>query len=629
MGHVYRHRARRTRLNPDPWYTVLFVGLLVLAGSLLAGGLVGVFFDPFYFWFQKPVPKGLWPTIVVTMGLLGVAYIVVGLAGIGATRYRGVANIALFSSLYWALTPPLVLTQAPLLTPILAREVPGQWDIQGLYSASLALVLGAGIARATRWYIGLPLALYGLYEAWLISTGKPYDPVSSTLEAVYLSLITLYTGLGVGLWWTIRGRSEVSYTLRRPAPVATPRRQPAKAPVAAAPARSEKKLRLPPECLAIGQWARMVAERGEEAIAGCWEGRSIYGYHVEKLVGVGGYGLVLRARSTGGRIVAIKVVLPVLGEAPGGRDKRRSTVLATEMLGSLYKESASLKELSEKSPFIVKLIGIYYDEERFREALRNPRVFLEYPPAIVMEYMGGGDLNKLLTESFSRADRLRLDESWKKSMAGIIALAASALAAIHEDGYVHSDIKPHNILFNKKPPKDPLTLLQELRKGVETLGGKGIVAKLSDLGSAVRIGSEIQGYTPIYAPPEIIEYYEFRCSDPQKSMKDPWCQANKPKAHPSQDIFALGMTALQALGALTPEGLFTLQLNTNPANLQYMLRDTMQQLGIPGELRGLIAAMLHPRPEKRPSAREVAIAFSKYAGIRLPPQVARTGKRGP
>ncbi len=613
--------ARRRRgVKPDTWYTLLSLGLVLIAGSLLAGGIMGVFFDPFYWMLAKPPePSDVLGLLVASTGLLGVVYTVAGLAGVGLSyRYNSWANIATFSALYYSFSALAVLLLGADFFQALLGQGLASGDIvvdyRGAYAASLALFLGAGIARATRWYIGLPVALYGLYETWLLSLSKPYTPVEGVLESVVLSLAFLWSGLGSGLWWVVSGKRSTTIVERR---VVVER--PASPPPRPAPSRprSEKRPRLPRECYALQAWPRLVAEKGKDAIRPCWAGRSIYGYYVEDVIGVGGYGVVLKAKSGSGRTVAIKVLLPVL-EEPGARDKRRSTILASEMLGTLYKESASLRELSEKSPFIVRLIGMYYDEDHFREALRKPQLFLEYPPAIVMEYMGGGDLNQLLQTVSKQADRLRLDESWHKAVAAIIGVTAAALAVVHSAGYVHSDIKPHNILFNKKPPSDPMTLLHSLREGIESGGARGTVAKLSDLGSAVKKGSELQGYTPIYAPPEIIEYYEVRCADPEKARSDPWCLKNKPLAHPSQDVFALGMTALQALGALTAEGLFSFQLNTNPSNLRYMLPQTLEQLNIPQPLRQVITRMLDPRPENRPGAGEVALVFTRYAGVKLP-----------
>ena len=60
---------------------------------------------------------------------------------------------------------------------------------------------------------------------------------------------------------------------------------------------------------------------------------------------------------------------------------------------------------------------------------------------------------------------------------------------MHGKGYVHSDVKPQNILLSKKP-KDPSDLLS-------------VDFKLGDLGSAVRAGKPVIQATVEYYPLEI------------------------------------------------------------------------------------------------------------------------------
>lgn len=83
-------------------------------------------------------------------------------------------------------------------------------------------------------------------------------------------------------------------------------------------------------------------------------------------------------------------------------------------------------------------------------------------------------------------------------MAQVVALIFSRIARgvidVHKEGYVHCDIKPSNILFNKKLPKMG-------EDAMKALLGYEVVPKLSDLGSALKAGIPAVHYTPYYAHP--------------------------------------------------------------------------------------------------------------------------------
>jgi len=85
-------------------------------------------------------------------------------------------------------------------------------------------------------------------------------------------------------------------------------------------------------------------------------------------------------------------------------------------------------------------------EGRLLSRLRHPRIVLVHdmdvehdPPYIVMEYVEGGDLRKLLEQGpvpVERAVQIMLD-------------VLEALEHAHSQGVIHRDIKPSNILLDK------------------------------------------------------------------------------------------------------------------------------------------------------------------------------------
>jgi serine/threonine protein kinase len=98
------------------------------------------------------------------------------------------------------------------------------------------------------------------------------------------------------------------------------------------------------------------------------------------------------------------------------------------MYGAIGKEAKALEAVAGLNhPCVVKF-------ERFLEASGDD------PPALVFEFCEGGSLADLLEEQ-GRLDPVTAVE--------IIVQVADALAAIHELGYAHGDVKPNNILFSR------------------------------------------------------------------------------------------------------------------------------------------------------------------------------------
>ncbi|ALL00370.1 hypothetical protein Pyrde_0320 [Pyrodictium delaneyi] len=363
-------------------------------------------------------------------------------------------------------------------------------------------------------------------------------------------------------------------------------------------------------CPRLSEWPRLLASepgRVEE----CWLGREVYGYRVEAVIGRGGFGLVLRAREKyTGEPAAVKVILPAPVEADGSTVTRT----ALELVYELERESSSLRELSRRSRYIVALKAVHIDAEKFRLAVArdDPGIYLESPPALIMEYMAGGDLKKLLDRAIAAngADTLRRSRDWARAASAILAAAAEALAAIHAGGYIHGDVKPQNILFTEQPPASPSVLARGLASALR--GGPGPLPKLSDLGSATRIGEPVQNITPLYAAPELL-LYDALCQDPETRRSNQRC-LEPPRADPSLDVYSLGVVALQLLAALG-RGELEAWRRSGVLDSPQSTRQLLERLGVEGETADFIARMLSPEPGERPSADEVVRFFRGRAGL--------------
>ena len=349
-------------------------------------------------------------------------------------------------------------------------------------------------------------------------------------------------------------------------------------------------------------------------------GREIHGYVVEEFIGSGGFGVVLRAhaREDPGDKAAIKLLVPLPPPVPGETTSRlvRDVLVVAR---DLEREAMSLRELSEKSPYVARLRAIHIDSERLARAVREDslEIYMVSPPAIIMEYLGGGSLVGFLEEARRRRVASPNNPSWVRVVAAIGAVVAKALAHVHGSGYVHGDMKPENILFTSKPPVEPARLLPELQRALLGPEKARIVPKLSDLGAAVKIGSPVVQLTPGYAAPEL-EGYDLVCNELGKKTA-PIC-TRIPVAEPSQDTYSLGMILLQLLTGMKQKQVISFK-HTRLCRIDYekgMTCDTEQATKLlrrssAEKLAPLLEKMLSTNPGERPVASQVAACLACIA----------------
>jgi serine/threonine protein kinase len=132
-------------------------------------------------------------------------------------------------------------------------------------------------------------------------------------------------------------------------------------------------------------------------------------YRLADVLGTGGYGEVYVGKPTTGRNVAIKVL-----DAVHVRDD--------DAIERFKREAQTARRLEH--PSIVRVIDV--GSSRGRHYL-------------VMELVSGGSLHKLL----------RRDDPDPARVLAVLSDAAQALAFAHEQGVVHRDVKPANILLTR------------------------------------------------------------------------------------------------------------------------------------------------------------------------------------
>ncbi|WP_016732698.1 protein kinase domain-containing protein [Saccharolobus islandicus] len=313
-----------------------------------------------------------------------------------------------------------------------------------------------------------------------------------------------------------------------------------------------------------------------------WIGRTIYGYKLLEKIGEGGNSTVYKVEYKNS-LYAMKIY-KISPPSP----TQSITVQAIRMYKDVYDESSNLIALSNKSKNLVKIFAIYVDLSRIRMIYAGDlTVYLDYPPAIIMEYMEGGDIWQIVKD---HKDQLIYSTHWEKVVAKIGLEIANALEVIHNNGYVHLDVKPSNFLLSKKVNVNTAEELLNL------LNSDQLVVKLGDLGSAKRIGESILQLTPEYAPPEQFDVTS--------------------KADPSMDVFSLGASLYaiyKGIKGFNPTLISTLNLQTSVdirKEYERYYQELLNKATSPFEK--YLLKMTSPNPKDRPTIDNVKNELTKF-----------------
>ncbi|GAA1801962.1 serine/threonine protein kinase [Planosporangium flavigriseum] len=268
-------------------------------------------------------------------------------------------------------------------------------------------------------------------------------------------------------------------------------------------------------------------------------------YRLDERIAGGGMGDVWRGTDEVlGRTVAIKILLPALLQEPGFAERFRG-------------EARTMATINHPG-----VVDVYdYGSE-------DGTAFL------VMEYVEGEALSRTL----SRVHRL----TPARAMA-LIAQAADALHAAHQNGIVHRDVKPGNLLVR---PNGTLVLTDF---GIARLAG---AAQLTQAGSVLGTAS--------YISPE---------------------QAAGKTASPMSDVYALGVVAYQCLAGRRPfEG-------DNPVEIAMRhVRDMPPPL--PGDIPPAVRQIVERALAKDPNGRYPSAAAMAQAARRTGQSAAGAGVAG-
>ncbi|GAA2080028.1 protein kinase domain-containing protein [Actinomadura alba] len=176
------------------------------------------------------------------------------------------------------------------------------------------------------------------------------------------------------------------------------------------------------------------------------------------------------------------------------------------------------------------------------------------PPYIASEYVTGLSLQQTVAQTGARQG---------PALHRLAVATAAALAAIHEAGVVHRDLKPGNVLLGPDGPR---------------VIDFGIARAFEEATSTLTIGAI---GTPAYMAPE---------------------QVSEKRVEPAADVFAWGCVMVYAATGRPPFG-----TDRIPAIFHRILHEPPDLGDLASPLRELVDSCLSKDPERRPSAQDLLL----------------------
>jgi serine/threonine protein kinase len=251
-------------------------------------------------------------------------------------------------------------------------------------------------------------------------------------------------------------------------------------------------------------------------------------------------------------------------------------------------------------PVAIKVLHSYIEEDpdllaRFhREAkvvagLRHPNIVQIYDfdavdghPYIVMEYLKGPPLATYLRELHKRNERINHHQ-----VARLLKALTASLDYAHEQGVIHRDIKPGNILLHNKT--DDIPLDKPLTNDVEAILTDFGLVRIANTASQTASGM-VSG-TPAYMSPE---------------------QARGDPIDHRTDIYSLGIVLYEMLAGRVP-----FEADSTLTVIYKQIHDPPPPIpGISPAVQKVINRALTKKPEDRyPTSRNMAVDFFYAIGM--------------
>ena len=193
--------------------------------------------------------------------------------------------------------------------------------------------------------------------------------------------------------------------------------------------------------------------------------RSSPGYHIDRLIGEGGFGQVWRATRDDGSLVAIKIL-------------HLELIRSNDALTRFERELAAIERLDHRH--VVRALD--------HGALEDGR------PYLVLEYIDGPSLRDVIHERGSLPPR---------EMLAILEPLCDALATAHALGLVHRDVKASNVILGHDANGPRPVLLDFGLVKLLDQEGPGLTSSRSMLGTPAAMAPEQMRGQPVDARTDV------------------------------------------------------------------------------------------------------------------------------
>jgi serine/threonine protein kinase len=279
---------------------------------------------------------------------------------------------------------------------------------------------------------------------------------------------------------------------------------------------------------------------------------TIAGYEILGHIGHGGMGVVYRARQLdSGRLVALKMVSSGAHASPSEKARFRT-------------ETESARRI--RHPHVVEVYEVGEQNGL---------------PFVAFEFMDRGSL----------AEALGGSQMPPRYAAELVELLARGVQAAHEQGVLHRDIKPGNVMLLTPPADDSLPVVVQLL-GVPKITDFGLAKRMDAEGALTRTGA-VMG-TPSYMAPEQAE-------------------GRIKHSGPAVDVHALGAILYEALTGRPPFKGATMMETLDQVRTLEPTSPTQVVPGTPRDLSTICLKALAKDPARRyPSAEAMADDLHRF-----------------